>query len=263
MRQPLLAAVTLRARVPSRDSHEVPCLTVRPPATHTITCAQVSHGNTARHALEYGDKLLAKMCGLIAADEARHEHAYQRIIDGVFERDPDGAVLAWADMMRKQIIMPAHLMRDGQHDVTNPGRNLFAVRDVRRRAAPCGAEKAPPGTVCSCCAALVRLSPDESQDFAAVADKTGTYTAFDYADIVEHLNNRWTIAERHVSVAPRLRRHVRRAEVLGPHPLRPPCDRSRAVRSSRAARRRRRRSTCSSCPHACASSPRRRRVRPP
>ena len=68
------------------------------------------------------------MCGLISADEARHEHGYQRIIDGVFERDPDGAVLAFADMMRKQIVMPAHLMRDGVHDTTNPGRNLFAVR---------------------------------------------------------------------------------------------------------------------------------------
>lgn len=35
-----------------------------------------------------------------------------------------------------------------------------------------------------------------SQDFSAVAEKTGTYTAFDYADIVEYLNRRWRIAER-------------------------------------------------------------------
>jgi hypothetical protein len=34
------------------------------------------------------------------------------------------------------------------------------------------------------------------QDFSAVAEKTGTYTAFDYADIVEYLNRRWRIAER-------------------------------------------------------------------
>ena len=34
---------------------------------------KISHGNTARHALEYGDDTLAKICGLIAADEGRHE----------------------------------------------------------------------------------------------------------------------------------------------------------------------------------------------
>jgi acyl-[acyl-carrier-protein] desaturase len=34
------------------------------------------------------------------------------------------------------------------------------------------------------------------QDFSAVAEKTGTYTAFDYADIVEYLNGRWRIGER-------------------------------------------------------------------
>lgn len=91
-------------------------------------CPQVSHGNTARHALEYGDETLAKICGLIASDEGRHEMAYTKIIDGVFERDPDGAVLAFADMMRKQIVMPAHLMSDGgEHEKTN-NRNLFAVR---------------------------------------------------------------------------------------------------------------------------------------
>jgi acyl-[acyl-carrier-protein] desaturase len=90
----------------------------------------VSHGNTARHALEHGDDTLAKICGLIAADEGRHELAYTKIIDGVFERDPDGAVLAFADMMRKQIVMPAHLMDDNAHQAAN-GRNLFAVRVFR------------------------------------------------------------------------------------------------------------------------------------
>lgn len=121
---------------------------------------KVSHGNTARHALEHGDDVLAKICGLIAADEGRHEQAYTKIIDGCFERDPDGAVLAFADMMRKQIVMPAHLMDDGgQHSVTNKGRNLFA-------------------------------------DFSSVAERTGTYTAFDYADIMEHLVKRWDVANR-------------------------------------------------------------------
>jgi acyl-[acyl-carrier-protein] desaturase len=120
---------------------------------------KVSHGNTARHALEHGDELLAKMCGSIASDEGRHEIAYQRIVEKLFELDPDGAVLAFADMMRKQIVMPAHLMDDGEHGATNPGRNLFA-------------------------------------DFSAIAERSGVYTAFDYADIMEFLVKKWRVSER-------------------------------------------------------------------
>ncbi|KAL6313741.1 hypothetical protein AAG906_010160 [Vitis piasezkii] len=53
--------------------------------------------NTARLAKEHGDMKLAQICGTIAID-------------------PDGTVLAFADMMRKKISMPAHLMYDGQDD---------------------------------------------------------------------------------------------------------------------------------------------------
>ncbi|RWR71913.1 stearoyl-acyl-carrier-protein desaturase [Cinnamomum micranthum f. kanehirae] len=79
----------------------------------------ISHGNTARHAKEYGDDKLAKICGTIAADEKRHETAYTKIVEKLFEIDPDGTVLAFCDMMKKKISMPAHLMYDGQDD------NLF------------------------------------------------------------------------------------------------------------------------------------------
>ncbi|KAJ8446798.1 hypothetical protein Cgig2_016108 [Carnegiea gigantea] len=79
----------------------------------------ISHGNTARLAKEYGDFKLAQVCGIIAADEKRHETAYTKIVEKLFEIDPNGAVLALADMMRKKISMPAHLMYDGQDD------NLF------------------------------------------------------------------------------------------------------------------------------------------
>ena len=41
----------------------------------------MSHGATARHALEHGDPVLAQICGAIAADEGRHEIAYSRIVD--------------------------------------------------------------------------------------------------------------------------------------------------------------------------------------
>ncbi|XP_073101814.1 stearoyl-[acyl-carrier-protein] 9-desaturase, chloroplastic-like [Elaeis guineensis] len=76
----------------------------------------ISHGNTARHAKDHGDLLLAKICGLIAADEKRHEAAYTKIIEKLFEIDPDTTMLALADMMEKRITMPALLMFDGQDD---------------------------------------------------------------------------------------------------------------------------------------------------
>lgn len=79
----------------------------------------ISHGNTARHAKERGDMKLAQICGIIAADEKRHETAYTKIVEKLFEIDPDATVLAFADMMRKKIAMPAHLMYDGSDD------NLF------------------------------------------------------------------------------------------------------------------------------------------
>ena len=79
----------------------------------------ISHGNTARHAKDYGDLKLAQICGTIASDEKRHETAYTKIVEKLFEVDPDSTVLAFEDMMRKKISMPAHLMYDGQDD------NLF------------------------------------------------------------------------------------------------------------------------------------------
>ncbi|PRQ37734.1 putative stearoyl-[acyl-carrier-protein] 9-desaturase [Rosa chinensis] len=76
----------------------------------------ISHGNTARHAKEYGDLKLAQICGTIASDEKRHETAYTKIVEKLFEIDPDGTVTSFADMMKKKIAMPAHLMYDGRDD---------------------------------------------------------------------------------------------------------------------------------------------------
>ena len=47
---------------------------------------RVSHGNTARLAKEHGDGALARLCGLVASDEARHEEAYKRIVGQVMQR---------------------------------------------------------------------------------------------------------------------------------------------------------------------------------
>ncbi|XAR71051.1 Acyl-[acyl-carrier-protein] desaturase [Bertholletia excelsa] len=76
----------------------------------------ISHGNTARLAKEHGAFKLAQICGTIASDEKRHETAYTKIVEKLFEIDPDGTVLSLADMMKKKISMPAHLMYDGHDD---------------------------------------------------------------------------------------------------------------------------------------------------
>ena len=67
-------------------------------------------------------------------------------------------MLAFADMMKKGITMPAHFMDDRWHgqDEANKGQNLFV-------------------------------------DYATVADSVGVYTTGDYSDIVEHLVQRWDV----------------------------------------------------------------------
>jgi len=54
---------------------------------------------------------LAKMCAFIAADEARHASAYINFVNRIMEIDADQMMAAFEDMMRKKIVMPAHLMK--------------------------------------------------------------------------------------------------------------------------------------------------------
>lgn len=98
----------------------------------------------------HGDRALAKICGVIAADEARHEAAYTAIVGEFMRHDPDGTLLAFEDMMKKGILMPAHYVDDDWHTEANHGQNLFV-------------------------------------DYATVADSLGVYTTHDYANIVDHL----------------------------------------------------------------------------
>merc|ERR1719262_1059125 len=86
---------------------------------------KIAHSNTAKLARADGDKNLSQICIQIASDEQRHEIAYQKIVEEFFRRDPDGTMMAFADMMRKGIVMPAHMMCDGEHR-DREGRSLFA-----------------------------------------------------------------------------------------------------------------------------------------
>lgn len=72
----------------------------------------ISHRRVASLAKRDGDTLLSKMCGVIAADEARHAKAYKDFMSKIFEVDPSEAMIAFEDMMRKKIVMPAHFLRE-------------------------------------------------------------------------------------------------------------------------------------------------------
>ncbi|XP_015159096.1 stearoyl-[acyl-carrier-protein] 9-desaturase 6, chloroplastic-like [Solanum tuberosum] len=85
----------------------------------------LSHGNMARLAKEAGDPVLSRICGTIAADEKRHENAYIKIVEKLLEVDPNTTMLAIANMMKKRIVMPQHLMYDGQD--SNLFENYSAV----------------------------------------------------------------------------------------------------------------------------------------
>jgi len=72
----------------------------------------ISHRRVASLAKKDGDALLSKMCGVIAADEMRHARAYKHFISKIFEVDASEAMIAFEDMMRKKIVMPAHFLRE-------------------------------------------------------------------------------------------------------------------------------------------------------
>ena len=71
----------------------------------------IAHRRTATIAKKHGNEQLSKICGVIAADEARHAKAYKSFVTKIFELDPSEMMLAFEDMMRKKIVMPAHFMR--------------------------------------------------------------------------------------------------------------------------------------------------------
>lgn len=71
----------------------------------------ISHRRTATIAKKHGNEHLSKICGVIAADEARHAKAYKCFVSQIFEIDPSEMMLAFENMMRKKIVMPAHFMR--------------------------------------------------------------------------------------------------------------------------------------------------------
>ena len=72
----------------------------------------ISHKRTGTLAKKHGNASLSKMCAMIAADEMRHHKAYKSFVSSIFEIDPSEMMLAFAEMMKQKIVMPAHFMRE-------------------------------------------------------------------------------------------------------------------------------------------------------
>lgn len=72
----------------------------------------ISHRRVATLAKQQGDSLLSKINGVIAADEMRHAKAYSSFIKKIIEYDANELLIAFEDMMRKKIVMPAHFLRE-------------------------------------------------------------------------------------------------------------------------------------------------------
>ena len=75
---------------------------------------RISHGNVGGLADREGDANLARICRIIASDEARHETFYTRMMAQVLEHDPAGGILSFRSMLRGLIKMPGRLMDDGR-----------------------------------------------------------------------------------------------------------------------------------------------------
>src|SRR6478735_8221378 len=97
---------------------------------------RLSHGNVGRIAARHGDPHLARICGVIAGDEARHEAFYTRMMAEVLERDPAGGILAFRSMLRGRIAMPGRFMDDGKDPdlfdhfaIVAQRTNVYTMRD--------------------------------------------------------------------------------------------------------------------------------------
>ena len=72
----------------------------------------VSHNNVAKIAKKKGFKMLAKMNKIIAGDEMRHHLAYVEFVKQIFQHDASEMMLAFRDMMKHKIVMPAMHLRE-------------------------------------------------------------------------------------------------------------------------------------------------------
>lgn len=73
---------------------------------------RISHLNVGKIARAAGAQRLYELSAKIAGDEQRHARAYKYFIERILEVDTNEALLAFQDMMKKKITMPAMYMRE-------------------------------------------------------------------------------------------------------------------------------------------------------
>ena len=84
----------------------------------------ISHKRVGQLARKKGNKMLAKMCNIIAGDEMRHHLAYREFVKTIFEYDPSEMMLAFEDMMKKKIVMPAQFIRESGQGIGEAFENF-------------------------------------------------------------------------------------------------------------------------------------------
>ncbi|GAA0715580.1 acyl-ACP desaturase [Aquimarina litoralis] len=77
----------------------------------------ISHSRVAKIAKGYSNKSLARMCKIIAGDEMRHFNAYSDFVKNIFEVDPSQMMVAFKDMMKHKIVMPAVFLRESGNSI--------------------------------------------------------------------------------------------------------------------------------------------------
>ncbi|MFD0990641.1 acyl-ACP desaturase [Mariniflexile jejuense] len=78
----------------------------------------ISHNRVAKIASQNGNKQLGKMCKIISGDEMRHHHAYSEFVERIFKVDPSQMMMAFHDMMKQKITMPAHFLRESGNKIS-------------------------------------------------------------------------------------------------------------------------------------------------
>lgn len=84
----------------------------------------ISHKRVGQLAKKKGNKMLSKMCSIIAGDEMRHHLAYREFVKIIFEHDPSEMMLAFHDMMKKKIVMPAQFLRESGQEMAAAFENF-------------------------------------------------------------------------------------------------------------------------------------------
>ncbi|AWI24983.1 acyl-ACP desaturase [Flavobacterium pallidum] len=79
----------------------------------------ISHNRVSQLAKKYGEKRLSKMCKMIAGDEMRHHNAYSEFVHQIFKVDPSQMMIAFHDMMKYKIIMPAGFLRESGQKIAS------------------------------------------------------------------------------------------------------------------------------------------------